>query len=184
MKKFVVLAMTLVLLLGVFAGSFSVAAATQYTKNDVVKKLSESAVYKYVEGDLRNLSRSVNASQEQINALYGVAEKFVALNLKDKGASAHGYTNEEITQVLALVDEACDVMGYTFDFQLVKNSKHKGDFQFSVYNAKGKVVYAYDGDAVKKTGEDNVWLYVTVSLLGCALLAGAVFAAKSRKVRA
>lgn len=180
MKKFAVLAMTLVLLLGVFVGAFSVSAATQYTKDDVVKKLSEAAVYKYVEGDVRNLSRSIKATDAQINALYDIADRFVKLGLKDKGASGHAYTEAEIASVLALVDEACDVMGYTYDFKLVKNQKHKGDFILNVYE-NGKTVYTFDGDAVKKTGADQTALYVVVSLLGCALLAGAVFAAKAKK---
>ncbi len=183
MKKIAVIAMTLVLLLGVFAGTFTVSAATQYTKDDVVKKLSESPVYKYVEGDVRNLTRSIKATDAQINALYDIADRFVALNLKDKGATSHKYTEAEISSVLALVDEACDVMGYTYDFNLVKNPKHKGDFVFTVYE-NGKTVYSYDGDLVKKTGADPTALYVAVSMLGCALLAAAVFAAKAKRENA
>ncbi len=181
MKKTLILVLSLMLLLVAFAGTFSVSAATQYKKEDIVAKLSESPIYKYVKGDVTNLTRTMNATPEQLNELYDIADRFVKLGLKDKGGSAHKYTNAEISSVLALVDEACDVLGYTYTFSASAKSQHKGDVVLSVYDAAGKQVYKFDGDVVKQTGFDATATFVTVSALGVALLAAAAFVAKKAR---
>lgn len=182
MKKTLVLVLSLMLLLVAFAGTFSVSAATQYTKENIVDKLSESPLYKYVKGDITNLTRTFDATPEQLNKLYDIADRFVKLGLTDKGGSAHNYTRAEISSVLALVDEACDVLGYTYTFNASAKAQHKGDVVLSVFDANGKQVYKFDGDVVKQTGFDATATFVTVSLLGCALLAAAAFVAKKARV--
>lgn len=182
MKKTLVLVLSLMLLLVAFAGTFSASAATQYKKEDIVAKLSESPIYKYVKGDVTNLTRTMNATPEQLNKLYDIADRFVKLGLKDKGGSAHNYTKAEIASVLALVDEACDVLGYRYTFTTSTKTKHKGDIVFNVYDANGKQVYKFDGDVVRQTGFDATATFVTVSLLGCTLLAAAAVLAKKARV--
>lgn len=182
MKKTLVLVLSLMMLLVAFAGAFSVSATTQYTKNDIVEKISESPLYKYVKGDVTNLTRTLDATPEQLNKLYDIADRFVKLGLKDKGGSASEYTTEEINAVLALIDEACDVLGYTYTFTASAKPQHKNDVVFNLYDAAGKQVYKFDGDVVKQTGFDATATFVTVSLLGCALLLAAAFVAKKARV--
>ena len=109
MKKIAVLTLTLILLLGAVVGTFSVSAATR-TKQDIVDKVSESAIYKYISADVKNLVRNVDLTDEQLDKLYNIAERFVALGLTDKGASADKYTSDEVQSVLALIDEACRIL--------------------------------------------------------------------------
>lgn len=180
MKKVAAFLFALVLLVCTTIGTFSVSAETQYTKDQLIAKVSESAIYKYVKGDVENLARTTTLTDAQINELYAVAEKFVALNLTDKGGSAHKYTSAEISSVLALVQEACDILNYTYEFAKSSDALHVGDTVFTVYDASGKMVYTFDGDVVKKTGSNQTVLFVTIGLLGCALLAAAVFATKKR----
>ncbi len=182
MKKTLVLVLSLMLLLVAFAGTFSVSAATQYTKENIVAKLSESPIYKYVKGDITNLTRTLNATPEQLNKLYDVANRFVQLGIKDKGGSAHHYTKAEIDSVLNLIDEACDVLGYTYTFKASAKAQHKNDIVLSVFDASGKQVYSFDGDVIKQTGFDATAVFVTVSALGVALLAAAVLVAKKARV--
>ncbi len=181
MKKTLVLVLSLMLLLVAFAGTFSVSAATQYTKDDIVAKISESVVYKYIKGDITNLSRTVEATPEQLNKLYDIAERFAALKLTDKGGSASEYTTAEIDTVLALIDEACDVMGYTYTFTASAKPQHKNDVVFKLYDANQKLIYTFDGDIVKQTGFDATATFVIISLLGCALVAAAAFVAKKAR---
>jgi len=181
MKKTLVLVLSLMLLLVAFAGTFSVSAATQYTKDDIVAKVSESAIYKYIKGDVANLARTVDATPEQLNKLYDIAERFVALKLADKGGSASEYTQAEISAVLALIDEACAVMNYSYTFEAAAKPQHKNDVTLKLYDNNQKLIYNFDGDVVKQTGFDSTATFVTITLLGCALAAAAAFVAKKAR---
>ena len=183
MKKIAVLTLTLILLLGAVVGTFSVSAAT-HTKQDIVDKVSESAIYKYISSDVKNLVRNVDPTDEQLDKLYSIAERFVALGLTDKGASADKYTSEEVQSVLALIDEGCKVMNYTYTFTPAANATHKGDVDLKIYDASNKQIYSYDGDVIKKTGADQTALFVTLALCGVALLAGAVVVKTKKSVEA
>lgn len=183
MKKIAVLTLTLILLLGAVVGTFSVSAAT-HTKQDIVDKVSESAIYKYISSDVKNLVRNVDPTDEQLDKLYNIAERFVALGLTDKGASADKYTSDEVQSVLALIDEACTSLNYTYTLTPAANSKHAGDVDFKVFDASNKQVYGYNGDIVKKTGADQTALFVTLALCGVALLAGAVVVKTKKSVKA
>lgn len=183
MKKLTTMLCAILLLLGMLAGAFS-ASAAQYTKDDIVEAVSTSAIYKYISGDIINLARTMDATDAQINELYAIAERFADLKLTDKKASADNYTVAEINAVMALIDEACKVLDLHYTFTPSADPKHVRDVIFNVYDADNKLVYSYDGDVIKKTGADQTALYVTVSALGCILLAGAAaFAVKNRKAR-
>ncbi len=172
MKKITVLLLSIIMMLGVFAGAFSASAAT--TEEALIEKVSASAIYKYIEGDIKNLARTIDTTPEQLDKLSVIADKFVALNLTDKGGSASEYTKDEIKAVMALVDEAADALGYTYTLTDSKSPKHAQDLVITLYDENNKVVYSFDGDAVKKTGADQTVLFVLIAALGCTLLAGAV----------
>lgn len=183
MKKIAAILVTLVLLLGAFGATFSVSAAT-YTKDDVIAVVSESPLYKYVKNDIAKLARSINPTEDQLVKLHDIAERFVALKLTDKSNSASEFTADEVAAVLALIDEACDVLDLTYDFTPSKDPKHAHDVVFNLYDANNKVIYRYDGDVINKTGADVNVTYVVIAALGCLLLAGAAVAVvKTRKVR-
>lgn len=183
MKKLTSLLVSVLLLLGIFAGTIT-ASAEQYTKDDIIDVVSTSAIYKYISGDIINLARTMDATDAQLNELYAIAERFADLDLKDNDASASEYTTAEVNAVMALIDEACEVLDLHYTFTPSADPKHVRDVVFNVYDADNKLVYSYDGDAVKKTGADQTALFVTVSALGCLLLAGAVvFTVKTRKAR-
>ncbi|MBQ6706267.1 MAG: hypothetical protein IJN07_02000 [Clostridia bacterium] len=174
MKKITVLLLSIIMMLGVFAGAFSASAAT--TEEALIEKISASPIYKYIEGDVKNLARTIDATPEQLDKLSVIADKFVALKLTDKGGSASEYTADEMKAVMALVKEAADVMEYTYTFTDSKSPKHKDDLVITLYDKNNKVVYSFDGDAVKKTGADQTVLFALIAVLGCGLLAGAVVA--------
>lgn len=183
MKKIAVLTLTLILLLGAVVGTFSVSAAT-HTKQDLVDKVSESAIYKYISSDVKNLVRNVDLTDEQLDKLYNIAERFVALDLTDKGADADKYTSDEVQSVLALIDEACTSLNYTYTLTPSADPKHAGDVVLKVFDASNKQVYSRDADVVNKTGADQTALFVTLALCGVALLAGAVVVKTKKSVKA
>lgn len=182
MRKIIVMLLTVILVLGTFVGAFSASAATK--EEDVIAKVSTSAIYKYIAGDIANLSRTIDATPEQLDQLADIVDRFVALNLSDKGPSADKYTSAEIKSVLNLIDEAAAIFGYTYTLTNSPTPHHKNDVFFTLFDADGKKIYSYEGDAVKKTGPDQTALFVLISMLGCGLLAGAVVAAKSAKRKA
>ena len=183
MKKIAVLTLTMILLLGAVVGTFSVSAAT-HTKQDIVNKVSESSIYKYVSTDVKKLMDTADVTDEQIDKLYDIADRFVAMKLADKGASADKYTSEEVKSVLGFIDEACAVLNYTYTLTPAANTQHKGDVEFKVFDASNKQVYGYNGDVVNKTGADTTALFVSLALCGILLLAGAVVVKTKKSVKA
>ena len=183
MKKLITLILSVLLLVGIFAGTMT-ASAKQYTKQDIVDVVSTSPIYKYISGDVKNLARALDATDDQLNELYGIATRFAALKLDAKKWSAHKFSTAEINQVLALIDEACDVLDLHYTFVPSNDPKHTGDIVFKVYDANNKLIYSFDGDVVKKTGADQTALFAIMSVLGGLLLAGAVvLTTKARKAR-
>ncbi len=180
LKKITILFLSLLLIAALGMGTFTV-SAKQYTKDDLVSLVSTSNIYKHIAGDIKNLMRTTDVTDEQLNELYVVAQKFVDLKLEDKGNQAHDYTSAEIAAVLGFIDEACDILNMHYTFTPSKDPKHVNDNVFTVYDANNKIVYSYDGDVVKKTGDNNPVLYVCMVALSCILLTGA--AVLSNKVR-
>lgn len=183
MKKVITLLLSVLLMFGILGGAMSVSAA-QYTEDDIVDVISTSPVYKYISGDIKNLARSMDATDEQLNELYAIAKRFAALDLDEKKGSGSMYSTAQIDSVLALIDEACEVLDLHYTFTPSADPKHTHDVVFKVYDADNKLVYSFDGDVVKKTGEDQTAMFAILSVLSGALLAGAVvFTVKSRKAR-
>lgn len=183
MKKLITLILSVLLLVGVFAGTMT-ASAKQYTKQDIIDVASTSPIYKYIAGDVKNLTRSLDVTDDQLNELYDIASRFAALKLDPEKQSAHDYSMDQINEVLALVEEACEVLGLRYTFVPSNDPKHTGDVVFKVYDASNKQVYSFDGDVVKKTGADQTALFAAMSVLGALLLAGAVvLTTKARKAR-
>ncbi len=184
MKKFVTIFLSALLIMSMSAGAFTV-SAKQYTKDDLVTLVSTTGIYKHLKGDIKNLVRTIDVTDEQLSKLYVVGEKLVKLNLTDKGHHGHDYNSAEVASVLRLIDEACDILNMHYTFIPSKDEKHARDFVFTLYDANNKIVYSYDGDVVKKTGDTNPVLYVCVTVLSCMLLAGgAILTVKTRKSRA
>ncbi len=183
MKKITIIFLSVLLILALSMSTFTV-SAKQYTKDDLLTLVSTSSIYKHIAGDIKNLMRTTDVTDDQLNKLYVVAQKFVDLKLTDKGNQAHDYSSAEIAAVLELIDEACDILDMHYTFTPSKDPKHVNDNVLTVYDANNKIVYSYDGDVVKKTGDNNPVLYVCMTALGCVLLGGiAVFIAKARKSR-
>lgn len=177
MKKITMLLLAMLLVVSMSVGAFTV-SAKQYTKDDLIEVVSHAAIYKHIEGELKNLARTIDATDAQLNELYVVAEKFAALDLKDKGNNAHFYTAAEIQSVMNLIDEVCRILNLHYTFTPSTNPKHVGDTVFTVYDANNKVIFVRDSDVIKKTGTDNLAWLIAAGAAGCLLLAGAVVTKK------
>lgn len=154
MKRIIAIVLTLTAILSLAA--VGVGAAS---KADLLAEAAKSPLYKYVGVALENAARTVEITDEQAEKLLPVVKKACeVVGDNDKGhggmySAEHGmvYTVEQLNAVMACIDEACDILGYTYKTEPSTNPKHAGDSVFMVYNADGKLVFHYDGDVVADT---------------------------------
>lgn len=181
MKRFISLMMVLMIVVGTLA--VGVAAAT---KADLLSEAAKSPIYKYVKVAVENAARTAEITDEQAEKLLPIVKKAVAAVSADKGPTAKNvnaiYTDAEINAVLGCIDEACDVLGYSYKFIPSTNPKHATDHVFMVYDNNGKLIFQYDGDVVADTDAatdmDTTALFIGGALLLVAGVAGIVVSKK------
>ena len=151
MKRIISVILVVSLLVSIGVGVFG---ASALTKDDLYNKfVSKSKISHYVTTQVKNFVRANDFTEEQLTALDGILDEFLALNLSDKGRSGHMYTLSEMQSVEALISKACNVMNWTARYDVNPNPVHKGDITFKLFDKNGKLIFEYDGDIVSKTGE-------------------------------
>ncbi len=181
MKRFISLMTAIMLIVGVLA--IGAAAAT---KADLLSEAAKSPVYKYIKVAVENAARTVEITDEQAEQLLPIVKKAVAAISTDKGPTARNdhdiYTQEEIDAVMACIDEACAILGYSYKFIPSTDPKHRADHVFMVYDNSGKLIFQYDGDVVADTDAASE-TYTTALFIGGAvlLMAGAAVTVVSKK---
>lgn len=175
MKKIIALVLSTVIALSVLAIGVS---AT--TKADLLTEAAKSPAYKYVQVAVENAAKTVNITDEQAaQVLPYVQHAVAALNMDNGPTLWHKDTNLMYGYDLAAIVEAdifavCDILGYTYTFEDVANAKHAHDIIFKVFNADGKLIFAYDGDLVADTSaasDATLYLVAAVALLGLGVTA-------------
>jgi len=144
MKRIIAIVLTLAAVL-----SMAVIGVSAVTKADLLTEAAKSPVYKYVRVAFENAARTIEITDEQAAELLPVVKKACTVigdNSKGHGGyysakDGHVYTAEEYKAVMACIDEACKILGFTYKMEPVKNAKHVGDVMFVVYNAQGKMVF-------------------------------------------
>lgn len=181
MKRFISVVAAIMLIVGTLA--VSVAAVS---KSDLITEASKSPIYKYVKVAIENASRTIEITDEQAEKLMPIVKKAVSAVASDKGPTAAVdnlvYTQAELDAVLACIDEACAILGYTYTTTPSTSPKHIGDSVFMVYDNAGKLVFQYDGDVVADTDAatefDTTALFIGGTVL---LMAGAAVLVVSKK---
>lgn len=152
MKKILVLISVLLLAVSVLALPVSAA-----TKSDLLEEAAKSPVYKYVKVAVENAARTVEITEEQADQILPIVQRAVAAIPEDNGPTfrnpgEHHYTEEQLAIVMECIDEICEILGFTYEFVDDDYAPmHDGDYIFTVYDQDGKIIFEYDGDAVKKT---------------------------------
>lgn len=184
MKKLIAIISAIVLLVG--TATIGVSAVT---KADLFAEAAKSPAYKYVQVAIENAARTVEVTPEQAEQILPIVKRACEIIGNDEHPSAfsdeHGllYTKEQINGVMACIDEICEIMRFTYKMVPVANPEHAGDGMLTVYDANGKVVFQYDGDAVADTDAatsmDTALLFAGAGIM-LALGAAAIAVSKKR----
>lgn len=183
MKRLVSFFLVLAIIATLSIGALSTSAETI---DDIVKKFTDnSPVAKYIAGDVKNLAKSVQFTDNQLKEVSKLVDEFLALGIADRGPTADNYPKSQQTAVFNLLDKFCASTGFRYEILSTAAAKHAGDITVKLYDNNNKLIYVYDGDIVSKTGlneEANTALPLAVGS-ACIVFAGifAVIAAKSGK---
>lgn len=193
MRKFIVLLLSVAVLTAAFSTTLT---ASAYTQEDLLEEFRTIPATHWVLADIENLSRSMELTEEQCNALWPILQEVKALVPEDNGPSVyhgsnHGntgraYSAEVVAKVLDHIRAACRITGCTFVKTLVDNPTHDIDIVFKLYDSKGILIFEYDGDLIKQTDSaeraDRAFVPQWVLYGGIGLLAlagvGSVFAGR------
>lgn len=183
MKKFIAMITTVVLLIG--AVTVGVSAVT---KADLLAEAAKYPAYANVKVAVENAARTVEVTPEQAEKILPIIQRAGKI-LGDTDvagvADKHGqyYTTEQVNGIFACIDEICEILNLTYKMVPVANAEHPGDSMLVVYDANGKTVFEYDGDAVADTDAatsmDTVVLFVGAAVM-LAFGAAAIVASKKR----
>ena len=179
MKKIIAL-----LLATVVSFSAFVLPAAAVSKSDLIDAASAAATYKYVKPSLENAARNIEITDAQAEQLLPLVQEAAALFPVDKGPTLHEYGQATIDAFLALVDETCAILNFSWTFDGKTNAIHSGDGILRVYDANGKLVYEYDGDYVTDTSgtpSDSTWVVLSIGAM-ISLVACAAFVIARKKV--
>lgn len=186
MKKITCLILT-VLLMALFAvPGFAATRADvlDYLKEQIPDKY-QSADYGYyilAENTLNQYDLEAGQWDQVLALVKGLREQIDA----DMGQSLHTYTETHQREVMAALNQFCQITGSTYTITDSSNPKHDGDWVVLLYNAEGTLVASLDGDLYPdRTGESAsaVWLSVGI-VLSLSALACAAWAVKRTKTRA
>ena len=103
---------------------------------------------------------------------------------ENKGPAARNYTKEQRDKILELVDQACDVVNYSYEVTYLKTSTGGTDWALTLKDENGKTALVYTDGIVKATGVNDsasnlthLWLVAGVTLI---LAAGAVVVVRKK----
>ncbi|HCC34689.1 MAG TPA: hypothetical protein DEQ02_03260 [Ruminococcaceae bacterium] len=144
------------------------------TKSEVMETLRRTVLGNYINIDPENIEVTGKPIGEYIFVLY-MAENAVrnynftaaqgdlfnqwildcaAYVNTDYGPSAHDYTRSQQQFVIERLFRVANEMNFRLEFVNKARPVHLGDQIFNVYDrSTGELVFQYDGDLVKRTGE-------------------------------
>jgi hypothetical protein len=193
MKKIFALLVAIVLL------SVAVFPASAASKDELLEAFKEVSISKRVMTDLENLASAYDITEEQGDRLMVLVGQLKEALPEDKGpgyanpdgnedyfgTEKYPYTEEQLDKVMGIIAEACDVLGFTYDFIASEDPKHPGDIKVVFYDSEGRLAYQYDGDLIKKTDvveeESESSVLLLVGGISVIALAGACVVLKKKE---
>ena len=123
------------------------------------------------------LIKDSDFTEAQMEELLNLLKEAKAAVPENKGPAAVNYTKEQRAKVLELVEEACDVVNYSYEVTHLKNADGSTDWALTFKDENGKTALVYTDGIVKATGvldqannTTYLWLAAGVALI---LAAGA-----------
>ena len=182
MKKFVAIVVLAVMMIGLFT-----LPSLAVNKADLLNEAAKSPLYKYVKVSVENASKTVVITDEQAEKLMPIVQKLVAALNEDNGSTfakqgtgEQAYSQETEDFVFSCIDEACEIMNWTYTLTPVAHPTHEGDVIFTVYEGKTPI-FVYEGDVVADTSAAPVYSYGLLAAAAVLLLAGAASVVVTRK---
>lgn len=194
MKKIITILLAVVILSAMLV---PVSAATEEELLTEFKKISIS---RHLLTEIENLAATYDITPEQGDKLMPLLKRAQEVFPEDLGPGyrnpeghesyfgeeIYPYTPEQHNEMMNIITEACDILGFTYDFRDSYLPMHNIDLVFVVRDTDGRVIFEYDGDLIKRLGDveeeessSAPYLFGGISV---SLLAGvAVAALKFRK---
>ena len=124
------------------------------------------------------LIKDSNFTEAQMDELLALLKEAKAVVPENKGPAARNYTKEQRNKILELVDEACEVVNYSYEVTHLKTAEGGTDWALTIKDENGKTALVYTDGIVKATGvldkannATYLWLVAGVALI---LAAGTV----------
>ncbi len=164
MKKLIVILTVMVVM------ACSMVTVSAASKDALIEKMKEVPAANngiFYNGAVAEIKKA-KLTEEQIDKLIVILDKAKTIIPKNDGTKARDYTKEQQKQVIDLLNEACEITGYSYKIL----HEGGGSFELIVYTPEKTVAFIYDdGQLVGKTGAEFNPTYLC--------LAGAVLALAS-----
>ncbi len=161
MKRIITFLLTLVVL------SAMLVPASASTEEELLEEFKKVSISKHLLTEVENLAASYDITEEQGDALMELIKKVSAAFPEDKGPGYYTpegyedyfgeerkpYTEEQLNILMDAIADACEIVGFTYEFVPSEDPKHKSDVIFIARDKDGRIAFQYDGDVIKKLGE-------------------------------
>ena len=161
MKKIITALLAVVLL------SAMLIPASAATEEELVEEFKKIPISRYLITEVENLAANYDVTEEQGDLLMELVEQAKEAFPEDKGpgyANPEGhesyfgeekypYTEEQLDTAMAIIAEARDILGFTYEFVNSEKPMHDGDISIILRDSEGRIALRYDGDIIKPLGE-------------------------------
>lgn len=161
MKKIITLLLAVVLL---SATLIPVSAATE---EELLVEFKKISISKHLLTEVENLAATYDVTPEQGEKLMPLLKRAQEAFPEDLGPGyrnptgyesyfgeeIYPYSTEQYEIMMDIIAEACDILGFTYEFRDSNLPMHKVDIVFVVRDTEGRIAFEYDGDLIKKLGE-------------------------------
>ncbi len=166
MKKFVVVLTIIAVLV---CSMLSVSAAT---KDDLIAKLGEIPAAKnevFYEGAVKFI-KDADLTEEQIAKLIPLLEEAKTILPTNDGTAARDYTKEQREKVFDILDEGCEITGYSYKIVTYEKGEDVG---IKLYAPDKSVALEYTDGIIKATGvedtNNSAYIYLAAAIVVLAL---------------
>lgn len=144
-----------------------VVPASAVSEEDLMKEFKKISISHYMLTEVENLSETYDvtpAQAEKLLPLLREAQVAFPVDLGPGYANPPGYeyyfgdkmypyTAQQLDTMMKLISQACDILGFTYEFRNSYMPMHHVDIVFVLRDTNGRVCFEYDGDLIKKLGE-------------------------------
>lgn len=193
MKKIITLLLSVIIL------STMVIPASAATEDELMAEFKKISISRYMLTEVENLAATYDITPEQGDQLLPLLKRAQEAFPEDKGpgyrnptgyesyfgSEIYPYTEEQHEIMMGIIADACDILGFTYEFRNSNLPMHNVDIVFVLKDQEGRVAFEYDGDLIKRLGdveeEKNSSVPYLVGGISLVVIAGIIAAALSMR---